>query len=292
LSADCKKIGYDVRKVRRAIKEFNEKGLSCLIKRKAKGARIKFDKEVQDTILSHFSLNPMEFGHCYTVWTLPRFRKTPDGTRSRRLHQHRNPKADDYEKRSQTQEEQALAVQPGQRNSLKKQAIRAGSSLPAREWVGAVFRRKGKDSSETIRRTEVCIQRLLPHTLRPESKRIMQPIRSKKHTHKRNTLPILQLENSYTVTDYLEKIKELYPGKTLYNNMGRMERPQISPHTKLFIPAPGSTNTTPTNKSFLSESNRKRLRPNTKIRTQQQQLRDSNRNNKRSRKLHRKRTIN
>lgn len=71
----AKKMGCDVRKVRRAIKAYNEKGLNCLIKRKAKGAKIKFDKEVQDKIMSHFSLNPLEFGHCYTVWTLPRFRK-------------------------------------------------------------------------------------------------------------------------------------------------------------------------------------------------------------------------
>jgi transposase len=71
----AEKIGCDVRKVRRAIKEFNEKGLICLVRKKAKGAKVRFDKEIQDKILAQFSLAPLEFGHCYTVWTLPRFRK-------------------------------------------------------------------------------------------------------------------------------------------------------------------------------------------------------------------------
>jgi len=99
LSADCKKIGCDVRKVRRAVKEFNEKGLSCLIKRKAMGARIKFDKEVQDTILSHFSLNPVEFRLLLYDVDSSALQKAFDGARGRGRNKHRNPKTDTHQKR-------------------------------------------------------------------------------------------------------------------------------------------------------------------------------------------------
>lgn len=69
------KLGCDVRKVRRAIKEFNEKGTACLKRKKAKGAEPKFTEETRKKILEHFSKDPKEFGYTFTAWTLPRFRE-------------------------------------------------------------------------------------------------------------------------------------------------------------------------------------------------------------------------
>lgn len=68
-------IGCEERKVRFAIKEFNEKGLMALQRGKAKGAVPKFSKEIKQIILMHFSKQPKEFELHYTTWTLPRFRK-------------------------------------------------------------------------------------------------------------------------------------------------------------------------------------------------------------------------
>ena len=71
----AKKLRCDVRKVRRAIKDFNSKEQIALQKGKAKGAIPKFDEAKKKIILSHFSKNPAEFNYHFTTWTLPRFRK-------------------------------------------------------------------------------------------------------------------------------------------------------------------------------------------------------------------------
>lgn len=68
-------IGCGPRKVRKAIKEFNKKGLKALQKGKAKGAVTKFTENIKKEILTHFSKKPRKFGYCFTTWTLPRFRK-------------------------------------------------------------------------------------------------------------------------------------------------------------------------------------------------------------------------
>ena len=68
------KIGCEERKVRKAIKEFNEKGLLALQRGKAKGAIPKFDDVKKKIILMHFSKQPRDFGLHFTTWTLPRFR--------------------------------------------------------------------------------------------------------------------------------------------------------------------------------------------------------------------------
>ena len=68
-------IGCEERKVRIAIKEFNNKGVKALIKGKAKGAIPKFSKETKQIILMHFSKQPKEFDLHFTTWTLPRFTK-------------------------------------------------------------------------------------------------------------------------------------------------------------------------------------------------------------------------
>lgn len=65
----------DERKVRLAIKAFNEKGLDALQRRKAPGARPKFTSEVKQVILMHFAKSPHDFNYAFTTWTLPRLRK-------------------------------------------------------------------------------------------------------------------------------------------------------------------------------------------------------------------------
>jgi transposase len=69
------KIGCEARKVRKAIKEFNNKGLKALQRGKAKGAVPKFDVLKKKIMLMHFSKTPMSFGYHFTTWTLPRFTK-------------------------------------------------------------------------------------------------------------------------------------------------------------------------------------------------------------------------
>lgn len=68
------KVGCEERKIRKAIKEFNNKGLQALQRGKAKGAVPKFDDVKKKIILMHFSKSPKEFGLHFTTWTLPRFR--------------------------------------------------------------------------------------------------------------------------------------------------------------------------------------------------------------------------
>ena len=69
------KLGCEERKVRRAIKEFNRKGVLALQRGKAKGAIPKFDDVKKRIIIMHFSKTPMSFGYHFTTWTLPRFAK-------------------------------------------------------------------------------------------------------------------------------------------------------------------------------------------------------------------------
>ena len=69
------KVGCEERKVRKAIKAFNGKGLDALQRGKAKGAVPKFDKIKRQIILMHFSKEPRSFDLHFTTWTLPRFRK-------------------------------------------------------------------------------------------------------------------------------------------------------------------------------------------------------------------------
>lgn len=69
------KLSCEERKIRLAIKEFNNKGLNALQRGKAKGAIPKFSDVTKKIILMHFAKNPPELGLYFTAWTLPRFRK-------------------------------------------------------------------------------------------------------------------------------------------------------------------------------------------------------------------------
>jgi hypothetical protein len=64
----------EIRKVRSAIKAFNNNGLQVLQRGKARGAIPKFDDIKKKIMLMHFSKTPMSFGYHFTTWTLPRFR--------------------------------------------------------------------------------------------------------------------------------------------------------------------------------------------------------------------------
>ena len=67
------KMSCGIRKVRKAIKDFNKKGLAALQRGKAKGAVPKFDNVIKKMILMHFSQKPSKFNYHFTTWTLPRF---------------------------------------------------------------------------------------------------------------------------------------------------------------------------------------------------------------------------
>lgn len=71
----AEKLSCEERKVRKAIKEFNNKGISALQRGKAKGAIPKFDEVKKKIMLIHFSKTPVSFGYHFTTWTLPRFTK-------------------------------------------------------------------------------------------------------------------------------------------------------------------------------------------------------------------------
>ena len=71
----AERISCENRKVRNAIKDFNEKGIAALQRGKAKGAIPKFDSTKKKIILMHFSHKPSKFNYHFTTWTLPRFRK-------------------------------------------------------------------------------------------------------------------------------------------------------------------------------------------------------------------------
>lgn len=68
------KIGCDVRKVRNAIGGFNLRGLSALVRGKAKGAKPKFTKELRARILEVASTDPLKLGLHFTTWSLPKLR--------------------------------------------------------------------------------------------------------------------------------------------------------------------------------------------------------------------------
>jgi hypothetical protein len=68
------KTSFEKRKVRKAIKDFNNKDLQALQRGKAKGATPKFTDMIKKIILMHFSKKPSEFGLHFTTWTLPRFK--------------------------------------------------------------------------------------------------------------------------------------------------------------------------------------------------------------------------
>src|SRR3989338_2720468 len=68
----AEKLSCEERKVRKAIKDFNSKGLLALQRGKAKGAVPKFDVIKKKIILMHFSKTPMSFGYHFTTWTLDR----------------------------------------------------------------------------------------------------------------------------------------------------------------------------------------------------------------------------
>ena len=71
----AEKLSCEERKVRKAIKSFNSRGISALQRGKAKGATLKFTDVTKKIILMHFSKIPRDFGLHFTTWTLPRFRK-------------------------------------------------------------------------------------------------------------------------------------------------------------------------------------------------------------------------
>ena len=69
-----KNLIFELRKIRKAIKDFNNRGLGALQRGKAKGAVPKFTDITKKVILMHFSKQPRDFGLHFTAWTLPRFR--------------------------------------------------------------------------------------------------------------------------------------------------------------------------------------------------------------------------
>lgn len=71
----AEKISCDARKIRKAIKDFNKKGIDALQRGKAKGAIPKFLESTKKIILMHYSKNPRQFNYHFTTWTLPRFQK-------------------------------------------------------------------------------------------------------------------------------------------------------------------------------------------------------------------------
>src|SRR3989338_2212951 len=70
----AKTTACEIRKVRVAIKSFNNKGIPSLQRGKAKGATLKFTNIAKNIILMHFSKSPNSFGLHFTTWTLPRFK--------------------------------------------------------------------------------------------------------------------------------------------------------------------------------------------------------------------------
>ena len=71
----AEKIGCDARKVRNAIKTFDEKGLKVLERGKAPGAKPKFTKEQRAEMLRVVSTEPKLLDLHFTTWSLPKLRK-------------------------------------------------------------------------------------------------------------------------------------------------------------------------------------------------------------------------
>ncbi|MFQ5887673.1 MAG: transposase, partial [Candidatus Hydrothermarchaeales archaeon] len=70
----CEKISREQRMVRRAIHDFNEKGLKALVQKKAKGAEPKFTKEQRARILEAVMTDPRKLGLSFTTWSLPKLK--------------------------------------------------------------------------------------------------------------------------------------------------------------------------------------------------------------------------
>jgi transposase len=69
------KLNCDVRKVRKAVKEFNRKGIGCLERKKAKGADLKFTKEERAKMLGIASTDPVRLGVHFTTWSLRKLKR-------------------------------------------------------------------------------------------------------------------------------------------------------------------------------------------------------------------------
>ena len=69
------KIGCEARKVRKAIKAFNKKGLNALKRGKAKGAKPKFTREQRAKMLMIASTEPQKLDMHFTTWSLPKLKR-------------------------------------------------------------------------------------------------------------------------------------------------------------------------------------------------------------------------
>ncbi len=69
------KLSYDVRKVRKAVKEFNERGVACLERGKAKGAEPRFTREQKAKMLEIASTDPVRLGQHFTSWSLRKLKR-------------------------------------------------------------------------------------------------------------------------------------------------------------------------------------------------------------------------
>jgi transposase len=71
----AEKLGCDQRKVRAAIKAFNDKGLSCLERGKAKGKPSEFTKEERAKMLKVVATDPQKLGLPFTTWSLHKLKE-------------------------------------------------------------------------------------------------------------------------------------------------------------------------------------------------------------------------
>ena len=70
----AEKVNCDIRKVRNAIKAFNEKGMKALERGKAKGSLPKFTVEQRAKMLKIASTEPKKLGLHFTTWSLSKLR--------------------------------------------------------------------------------------------------------------------------------------------------------------------------------------------------------------------------
>lgn len=68
-------VGCEGRKVRNAIKAYNENGLNALEKGKAKGAKPKFTNEQKAKMLEIASTDPVKLGLHFTTWSLRKLKR-------------------------------------------------------------------------------------------------------------------------------------------------------------------------------------------------------------------------
>lgn len=69
------KMGCEPRKVRKAIKAFNMKGLNALQRGKSRGAKPKFTKEQRAKMLMIASTEPSKLDLHFTAWSLPKIKR-------------------------------------------------------------------------------------------------------------------------------------------------------------------------------------------------------------------------